>query len=70
MGPRARFFPSDSKAVCIDVLQMGVGGIDSWGNKPLAEHMISAQEEATWTFQLLPGKDKDAKGRCEITECR
>jgi len=34
---------------------MGVGGIDSWGNKPLAEHMIGAQQEATWAFQLLPG---------------
>ena len=47
------FFPS--KALCIDVLQTGVGGIDSWGNKPLAEQMIGAQQEATWAFQLLPG---------------
>lgn len=50
-------------AVCIDVLQMGVGGIDSWGNKPLAEHLISAQEEATCTFQLLPGRQTE-EGDC------
>jgi len=41
-------------ALCIDAIQMGVGGIDSWGNKPLEEHMIGAQQEANWTFQLIP----------------
>ena len=43
-------------AVCIDAIQMGVGGIDSWGNKPLAEHMIGAQQEAQWVFQLIPSR--------------
>ena len=57
----------DSKALCIDVVQMGVGGIDSWGNKPLAEHMIGAQQEATWAFQLLPGKVGDGKFECRWT---
>lgn len=46
-------------ALCIDVFEMGVGGIDSWGNKPLAEHMIGAQQEATWAFQLLPGRQTE-----------
>lgn len=40
---------------------MGVGGIDSWGNKPLEEHMIGAQQEANWTFQLIPSRDLKSK---------
>eukprot|EP00913_Durusdinium_trenchii_P019465 g18299.t1 len=27
-------------ALCIDAIQMGVGGIDSWGNKPLADEEV------------------------------
>ncbi len=50
-----------SKALCIDAIQMGVGGIDSWGNKPLEEHMIGAQQEANWTFQLIPSRDLKSK---------
>lgn len=49
------------KALCIDAIQMGVGGIDSWGNKPLEEHMIGAQQEANWTFQLIPSRDLKSK---------
>lgn len=40
--------------MCIDAIQMGVGGIDSWGNKPLAQHMVP-KKELNWAFRLLPG---------------
>lgn len=39
---------------CVDVAQMGVGGIDSWGNTPLLKHMVSASEQFDWGFRLCP----------------
>ena len=39
---------------CVDVLHMGLGGIDSWGRKPLPEHMIRPDQEFDWLFQLIP----------------
>jgi len=39
---------------CVDVAQMGVGGIDSWGRRPLPEHMIKATEPFDWEFSLRP----------------
>merc|ERR1711871_1337521 len=46
---------------CVDVAQMGVGGIDSWGRRPLAQHMIGATQEFDWTFELRPLSDEDAQ---------
>ncbi|CAE7262927.1 lacZ, partial [Symbiodinium pilosum] len=42
---------------CVDVLHMGLGGIDSWGRKPLPEHMIRPDQEFDWSFQLIPCKE-------------
>jgi hypothetical protein len=41
-------------AFYIDAAQMGLGGIDSWGRKPLPQHMISPSQDYNWTFQLRP----------------
>jgi len=40
--------------ICIDVVQMGVGGIDSWGRRPCPQHMIESTQEFDWSFQLHP----------------
>lgn len=56
-------------ALCIDAIQMGVGGIDSWGNKPLVEHMIGAQQQAEWAFQLIPSKEThDTEWRAHLPQ--
>merc|ERR1719428_2664199 len=39
---------------CVDVAQMGVGGIDSWGSKPLPEHTIAKGQSFSWSFSLRP----------------
>lgn len=46
--------PRPETDFCIDVLQMGVGGIDSWGSKPLPEHMLKADQKFEWCFSLRP----------------
>lgn len=38
---------------CVDALQMGVGGIDSWGRKPLPEHMIGGAQQFDFGFKLI-----------------
>merc|ERR1719336_2350473 len=44
----------EETAFFVDVAQMGVGGIDSWGNKPLPQHMIPPTESFTWACRLQP----------------
>ena len=39
--------------VNVDAVQMGVGGIDSWGQTPLEEYMLHPQERS-FTFTLRP----------------
>ncbi|MFM7180312.1 MAG: glycoside hydrolase family 2 TIM barrel-domain containing protein [Verrucomicrobiales bacterium] len=34
--------------------QMGVGGEDSWGARPLPQYEFSADEEYSWQFRILP----------------
>jgi len=41
-------------AFYIDVAHMGLGGIDSWGAKPLPQHMINPSQDYNWAFQLRP----------------
>lgn len=47
-------------AFCVDVAQMGVGGIDSWCSRPLKQHMIGSTQEFEWAFQLRPVSPEDA----------
>merc|ERR1712048_952619 len=39
---------------CVDAAQMGVGGIDSWGRRPLPQHMIGCDQVFDWKFELTP----------------
>ena len=39
--------------LCVDAAQNGVGGIDSWGARPLEEHLIASGSFA-WGFVLRP----------------
>jgi len=34
--------------------QMGVGGEDSWGARPLARYELSSSKEYSWQFRILP----------------
>ena len=40
--------------VCIDYKMTGVGGYDSWGNRPEAERCLWADEAYSYSFLLLP----------------
>merc|ERR1712048_595913 len=54
---------------CVDVAQMGVGGIDSWGRRPLQQHMIDACQTFDWTFQLRPlSKEAVQRGAVEFSK--
>ena len=47
--------------ICVDAAQMGVGGIDSWGSKPLKQHLLSSKEPLAWSFQLRPLSTEDRR---------
>jgi len=51
---------------CIDAAQMGVGGIDSWGRRPLEEHMISGSQEFDWAFELRPLTKEEVQKNGEV----
>mmetsp|Transcript_128389 Transcript_128389/g.410546 ORF Transcript_128389/g.410546 Transcript_128389/m.410546 type:complete len:1293 (-) Transcript_128389:558-4436(-) len=44
----------DETDFCVDVAQMGLGGINSWGEKPLPQHMIARDKSFEWAFWLRP----------------
>eukprot|EP00930_Biecheleria_cincta_P030961 TRINITY_DN21459_c0_g3_i1.p1 TRINITY_DN21459_c0_g3~~TRINITY_DN21459_c0_g3_i1.p1 ORF type:complete len:1349 (+),score=180.65 TRINITY_DN21459_c0_g3_i1:346-4047(+) len=46
--------------LCVDVAQWGVGGIDSWGSKPLPKHIIDKSECFSWSFRLCPLSPEEA----------
>merc|ERR1719476_329263 len=37
---------------CIDAAHMGVGGVNSWGEKPMPQHMLKADQALRWSFGL------------------
>mgnify|MGYP001199820142 FL=1 len=43
----------DFVEVCIDMKQQGVAGYNSWGDRPLPEHTIPANQEYNWGFTIL-----------------
>ena len=45
---------------CVDAVQQGVGGIDSWGARPLPQHLIPF-EKTTWSFRLRPFSNGDPR---------
>eukprot|EP00931_Biecheleriopsis_adriatica_P116546 TRINITY_DN92180_c0_g1_i1.p1 TRINITY_DN92180_c0_g1~~TRINITY_DN92180_c0_g1_i1.p1 ORF type:complete len:1238 (+),score=243.82 TRINITY_DN92180_c0_g1_i1:25-3738(+) len=56
----------DTTCFCVDAIQMGVGGIDSWGRKPLPQHMIGADQSFEWSFCLMPFSTETDDWRQEI----
>ena len=48
--------PRNFVEVCIDMKQQGVAGFDSWGDRPLPEHSLPANQEYHWGFTLIPIK--------------
>jgi len=52
--------------LCVDVAQYGVGGIDSWGAKPMACYMIGDDETFEWTFRLRPLSREEADADGEV----
>lgn len=46
--------PRNFVEVCVDYKQQGVAGYDSWGNRPLPEHTLPANQEYNWGFTLIP----------------
>ena len=49
--------PRDFVEVCIDMRQQGVAGYNSWGDRPLPEHSIPANQNYKWGFTLVPVKN-------------
>ncbi len=41
--------------VCLDYRQSGVGGFDSWGNRPEPARMLWADQSYSYSFLLIPG---------------
>ena len=48
--------PQDFVEVCVDMKQQGLAGYDSWGNRPLPEHTMPANNVYKWGFTLIPVK--------------
>lgn len=48
--------PRDFVEVCIDMKQQGVAGYDSWGDRPLPEHTLPANQEYRWGCTFIPVK--------------
>ena len=48
--------PRNFVEVCVDMKQQGVAGFNSWGDRPLAEHTMPANQEYKWGFTLIPMK--------------
>ncbi len=40
--------------VCVDMMQQGVAGYNSWGARPLPEYSIPANKDYTWGFTMIP----------------
>ena len=45
----------DFTEVCLDYRQSGVGGYDSWGNRPEESRVLWADESYSYSFTLIPG---------------
>ena len=48
--------PRDFVEVCVDMKQQGVAGFNSWGDRPLPEFTMPANQEYKWGFTLIPVK--------------
>ena len=46
--------PRDFVEVCVDMKQQGVAGYNSWGDRPMQQHSIPANQDHKWGFTLVP----------------
>jgi beta-galactosidase len=46
--------PRDFVEVCIDLKQQGVAGYNSWGDRPLPENTLPANQDYEWGFTFVP----------------
>ena len=63
--PRARHAADlaarDLTSLTVDGAQAGVGGIDSWGSLPLAQHQLDPARPYSWAFTLRPFAPSDSE---------
>lgn len=50
--------PRNFVEVCVDMKQQGVAGYNSWGDRPLPENSIAANQNYKWGFTLVPVKNE------------
>lgn len=50
--------PRNFVEVCVDMKQQGVAGYDSWGSRPEPGYNIPANRDYSWSFTLIPIKNK------------
>ena len=48
--------PRNYVEVCVDMKQQGVAGFNSWGDRPLPQFTMPANQEYKWGFTLIPVK--------------
>ena len=48
----------DYVEVCVDMMQQGVAGYNSWGARPLPEYSIPANKDYTWGFTMIPVENR------------
>ena len=48
--------PRNFVEVCVDMKQQGIAGFNSWGDRPLPEFTMPANQEYKWGFTLIPIK--------------
>lgn len=60
-GPRYphKLLPRDTVTWQINHLQMGLGGIDSWGQKPLPQYILDADRAYSYAYRLAPAASAD-----------
>ena len=51
--------PRDYVEVCVDMMQQGVAGYDSWGARPEPGYTLPANREYRWGFTLVPFKTSE-----------
>lgn len=46
--------PRDFVEVCVDMMQQGLAGYDSWGSRPYGKYVLPASKEYKWGFTMVP----------------
>ena len=46
--------PRDFTEICIDYAMSGIGGYDSWGQRPQEERVLWSNQDYEWAFSIVP----------------